>query len=163
MKKQLLAILLCFAAMPFLNTKTTAQTVLIHYWSFNSFDAAGTKYYFSASSYADIPADFTGITSPVATFYYQPTAGTSTSYGGYYDSYPTVSNLDYDTVNLRLGDTAGLCFRARNPNDSSQILLYMPTTGYKNLVLTYGCEKTISTATSGSPTSAWPGSSTRPV
>ncbi len=108
-----------------------AQGTLIHYWNFNSFTGPVTL-----PAIASLPADFSLISSPVATWVYQPLPGTSPA--TYCDAYPTVSGNN-DSVNIRMGAPEGNAFRARNPNDQMEILIYMPTTGYGNLQITYGC------------------------
>ena len=121
------------------NTHSNAQGTLIHYWNFNSFTGP-----VATPTPAVIPADFTLITATTAKWIYQPLPGTTPTTTC--DAYPTVSG-DNDTINVRMGAVSGNAFRARNPNDQMEILLFMPTTGYVNLKLTYACM--LSSYTSG--------------
>jgi hypothetical protein len=139
MKKQVLTIMLCLSAAMTFNTHSNAQGTLIHYWNFNSFTGP-----VATPAVATLAADFSLITSPAAAWVYQPLPATTPSTSC--DAYPTVSG-DNDTINLRMIAPSGNAFRARNPNDQMEILIYMPTTGYVNLKLTYACM--LSSYTSG--------------
>jgi len=139
MRKNLCAVLLCFSAILSFNVNSNAQGTLIHYWNFNSFTSVITL-----PATADLSADYTRISSPTAALLYVPQPGTSSAFSDYCDD---VAGDATDTVNDRLGAPEGNAFRARNPSDSMEILLYMPTTNYTNLQIKYGCE--LSSYTSG--------------
>lgn len=94
------------------NTDTT--TTLIHYWNFNR-------------------------TTDDTTIFKQPTytaGGASLIYAGAYMDTVYPGSL----VNARLNDTAGSCLRLRNPAGS--FTLTLPTTGYKNVKLTFAVMRT---------------------
>jgi len=139
MKKNVLTFLFCIVAIVTINSKSIAQGTLVHYWNFNNFTSTVTL-----PAIADLAADYTIITSPTAALIYKTQPGTSSSYSDYCDF---VAGDASDTINLRMSAPSGNAFRARNPNDSMEILLYIPSTNYKNLELKYACE--LSSYTSG--------------
>ena len=139
MKRNVLTILFCIVAMTTINSNSIAQGTLIHYWNFNNFTSTVTL-----PAIADLAADYTIISSPTAALIYQTQPGTSSSFSDYCDY---VAGDASDTINLRMSAPAGNAFRARNPSDSMEILLYIPSTNYKNLQLKYACE--LSSYTSG--------------
>jgi hypothetical protein len=135
MRKNLLAILFCVSALSF-SFKGNAQSILVHYWNFNAFTTTITL-----PATADLSADYTRISSPTAALLYIPQPGTSSGFSDYCDPVaPSAGTPDFDTVNDRMGAPSGNAFRARNPSDSMEILLYIPSTHYTNLELKYGCE-----------------------
>jgi hypothetical protein len=149
MKKNLLLVLFCLCSVLAFNVNSNAQGTLIYYWTFNNYVPMYTTPTPGVSIYADIPADYaaTGLDTNNAIFMDRTIPGTSSSFSSYCD----VTTDLTDTLNQRvIGGSLtvpGNCFRARNPDDSLELLLYMPTTGYKNLELKYGCE--LSSYTSG--------------
>ncbi len=112
-----------------------AQTTLIHYWNFNNY-ALGAQY---TDTIKGIAADFSILDTAKAKILYAEMPGTSAGYATHIDSIQPVAT-DYDTVNLRMGDTAGAALRVRNPSDSMQLYFYIPTTGYKNIVVNYASQ-----------------------
>ena len=111
-------------------------TKLIHYWNFNTL--ANT---YTASTIANsfknvgITADYSVLDTAKAKIYYRTFNGVSDAYLTFFD------NVGGDTMNARMNAPAGLGFRARNPSDSMQLLLYIPTQHYKNVKVSYACEK----------------------
>jgi hypothetical protein len=62
---------------------------------------------------------------------------------GWLDSYTPVA-ADMDILNWHAGDTTtvtGSTIRTRNPSDSMGLYFYIPTTNYKNALLTWTCER----------------------
>lgn len=115
-------------------TGSRAQSILMHYWHFNTL---------SGSSYTDtihgIPADYTTIDTAKVKILYAKMPGTSTAYISYIDNYAT-GTADHDTVNIRMGVVAGNALRTRNPSDSMQLLMYIPSTNYSHILLQYAGE-----------------------
>jgi hypothetical protein len=149
MKKIVQSILLCSIVLVLSITQGRSQSTLVHYWNFN---------HFASAEYTDtihaIPADYTTITSRQASILYTTVPNTSSSYSSYIDTLTAeTAELDYDTVNLRQGAIGGIMIRARNPSDSMQLLFYIPTTNYKNILLSYGTET--SSAKSGQSTQVY--------
>ena len=89
-----------------------------------------------------IPADYTLLDTATAKILYTELPGTSAAFASYIDS--TTATAD-DTVNLQLGQPSGYAVRARNRSDSMQLLFYIPTTGYKNILLTYASQSSSTT------------------
>jgi len=126
--RKIYLLLTCLVIMGAMN-KSTAQGTLIHYWNFNNFTASITL-----PAIANIGADYSVLDTNKARLLYMPVPGTSSAYSDYCDF------VTGDTTNARMGAVAGNGFRARNPNDSMEILLFIPSTGYKNLQLKYACQ-----------------------
>ena len=127
-------LLRCFAlliAVSFAATGLHAQNKLIHYWSFNKTPTTVA----GQSTYPSMKADFSLIDTNKALWSYNLFPGTSTGYKGFYD--PVSPGSD---TNDRQGFTAGNAFRFRNPADSAEVRIYIPTTGYSNIVLKYALE-----------------------
>ena len=135
MRKILFSILMCFSAVFVTSTNSNAQSKLIHYWHFNNY---------TLSQYTDtiqgIAADYSSLDTAKAKILYKKNTGTSMYYKTYIDSYTVIAATDFDTVNLRMGATAGSAMRTRNPSDSMKLYFYIPTTHYKNIKLTYASQ-----------------------
>lgn len=129
MKKNLL--FLSFCALLMIAGKASGTPILIHYWHFNTIDTGGVHV-------NDLAADFSTIGGAVIVNDSVPGAGADT---GYVDSYEPGDTL----LNVRMsadpvgGQHHGM--RLRNPNDSMQCFWYIPSTGYKNLVLKFATQK----------------------
>jgi hypothetical protein len=137
MKKQLLAILLCIAAMLTLNTKSIAQSTLIHYWHFNN----GSGSMSTTTGFVGVHADYSDLDTSKAKILYQEMPGVSSAYYTYMDYVGVVTvGPDFDTINARMGQPSGQALRARNPCDSMYVLFYLPTTHFRNIKLTYAAE-----------------------
>ncbi len=131
MRKNLLTILFCIGASFVASYQSNAQGTLLYYWNFNNFTST-----YTLPVVASLSADYAapGKDTAKARWIYKPKPGTSSSYSSYCD------NVTGDTVNARMGAPAGNGFRARNPSDSMDILVYMPTTHFTNLTIKYACE-----------------------
>lgn len=97
---------------------------LLHYWNFNNSD---TTKALSLINGAAFNFDFA-------------TSGTTS---GYFDFTTSTASQ-----NMRNGDVAGNCLRVRNPVNA--FIIKTPTTGYKNIVLSYAAERTSSGAQNSS-------------
>jgi len=131
-------------------TNSNAQGTLLYYWNFNSWTPTYTSPTPVSGTagglgiYASIAADYAapGHDTAKARFVNRTIPGTSASYTTYCDA-----ASPGDTLNARMGDPAGTGVKARNPNDSMELLIYAPTTNYTNLQIKYACES--SSYTSG--------------
>jgi len=84
-----------------------------------------------------IPAD---VTKSTASLIYQVIPGTASPYSTYCDSVPLATGTG-SPVNMRNSDPAGLALRLRNPSDQMQLVLSIPTTGYKNIIISYDIQR----------------------
>jgi len=126
-------------------TPPPPATSLIHYWHFNNLLGAWHN--------PNIPvfkADWSAIDTNKTGIAYKTVTGTSSAYAGYVDDLAT-GTADSDVYNLRtiagVPTPAGNAYRFRNPTDSAYLVLYIPSTNYKNLVFSYAVEA--SSVTSG--------------
>lgn len=102
-----------------------AQT-LLHSWNFNTLPSGPIA--------TAIPADFS-----------LPAGTTSITYPGTGTGY--VDRVDGDVLNAETGVIAGYGLRPRNPANTRELLIAFPTTGYKDVVLTFATTRTGSGAT----------------
>ncbi len=111
---------------------------LVHYWHFNNFNGA-----FHNPGIPSLKADWSAIDTNKTALAYKLVAGTSSAYAGYVD-YVATGAADSDIYNLRTINgvltPAGNAYRFRNPTDSAYLLLYIPSTNYKNLTFSYTVE-----------------------
>ncbi len=109
---------------------------LIHYWNFNNINT-GTAGATVANSFKDwaVEADYSSLDTAKAKIYYRTYPGTSDAYMTYWDA------VTGDTTNQRMNAIAGNGMRTRNPSDSMQVLFYIPTSHYKNIKISYACQK----------------------
>lgn len=107
------------------NTYIDPNSVLIHYWNFNSLTGTQTS----------INPDFTLLPSGYASISYLGTGA------GYMDSFTP----GYD-LNSQNSDLAGTGIRARNPSDTRSLLMSLPTTGYGSIVVQFATATTSSGA-----------------
>jgi len=135
MKKNLQKILFCFCILITALPESKAQQKLIHYWHFNNFNS-GVTVPVNPSTLTVANADYSSLDTTKARIYYRAIPGTSSSYLTYWDGATTG-----DTVNIRLGQTAGKYLRTRNPSDSMQLLFYIPSIHYKNITIKYEVQK----------------------
>jgi len=133
MRKNLLAIVAVFAFTALFTNTTKAQGTLIHYWHFNNF----TSVIHEVDSPIILDADFSIHDTSKARLWYRPIPTATMGYPSYADFYTALST-DNDTMNLRMGQPSGNAFRARNPYDSMELLLYIPSVHYHHLVFKYG-------------------------
>ncbi|MFN3529284.1 MAG: Ig-like domain-containing protein [Bacteroidia bacterium] len=107
-----------------LHQQSTAQQ-LIHYWHFNT--VSGTV----DSVAADV---FAGAQAPL--IIYRPAFSSVQPINrGYMD------NVAGDTTNARLAEPAGQGIRPRNPSDSMELFIQLPSTGFQNLQISYALQR----------------------
>ena len=92
---------------------------LLHYWHFNELTDE-TVYIVSA--------DHTFLGNALITY-----LGTGEGY---------MDTTEGSEINTRLSQEAGNCLRVRNPSDTRELLLRLPTTGYKDIRLSYAVRRT---------------------
>jgi hypothetical protein len=135
---------ICFvltAALAFSVPKANAQ-VLIQYWDFNAtipVGGAGGDSLGNATNPLTANQVIGGLTAGHI-IYSRPTAMYNpTLVDGILDNGTQGSNIyDHSNSNDTGGTAAGNLFvRTRNPSDSCEMLLYIPTTGYKNISLDF--------------------------
>ena len=93
---------------------------LLHYWHFNTLPE-GTL--------SSVSADFSFSSGARITY---PGSG-----AGYMDRVN-----DGTSLNARMLELPGYALRVRNPSDTRQLLLELPTTGYENILLSYSVNRT---------------------
>jgi hypothetical protein len=116
-----------------ISTQLSAQS-LLHYWHFNTLNT-GLTTPVNPATILPIKADFTTKDTSVVKLYYRAISGTSSSYTTYWDQ------TTGDLANARLGEIAGNCVRPRNPTDSMQLIMYIPSTGFQNITVKYGVQR----------------------
>jgi hypothetical protein len=113
----------------------TSGSELIHYWHFNNtipLDGSGGLYYGTNPILSDYSANRQG------SIVYEPLHGVLSDTGH-------IDNLPGDILNEREG-FGGCCgvinnaVRMRNPSDSMQLLFYIPTRNFRNIVMKYETE-----------------------
>lgn len=97
------------------------EPVLLHYWHFNNLPSG---------ILTEVPADHTVLTAATITY---PGAGV-----GYMDRV----NDEGTVLNARMDEPAGRALRVRNPSDTRELHLTLPTTGYQDIVLRYAATRT---------------------
>ncbi len=132
MKKTLLAI----AALGF-TVQAGAAPKVIHFWHFNNLTGA-----YRNPGIPDLKASFSAIDTNKAVIAYKLVTGASAAYAGYIDN---VAGTD---TNTRLGITATTnnALRFRNPSDSAYMQIYIPTKGYRNIVMSYVLQSSSTTS-----------------
>ncbi len=105
------------------------NSVLIHYWNFNTLSGTLTT----------ISPDLTKIPNSNAAITYDGTGA------GYMDAF----SPGYD-LNTQNNEIAGGGIKARNPSDTRNLLFSLPTTGYKTIVVQFATAKSSSGATTQS-------------
>ena len=116
-----------------ISTQLSAQS-LLHYWHFNTLNT-GLTTPVNPATIPPIKADFTTKDTSVVKLYFRAIPGTSSSYTTYWDQ------TTGDLANARLGEVAGNCLRPRNPTDSMQLFMYIPSTGFQNITVKYGVQR----------------------
>jgi hypothetical protein len=130
-----LSILLILSA---ITMSVNAQKKLLYYWNFNF--VTGLKSAKNPANFGPFYSNYSYLgDTTTGKIYYTTIPGTSAAYSTYFDV------TTGDTVNARLGDSAGNCLRLRNPADSMQLLFYMPSIHYQNLVFKYEVQKSSAT------------------
>ncbi|HYM19875.1 MAG TPA: T9SS type A sorting domain-containing protein [Candidatus Kapabacteria bacterium] len=102
---------------------------VIHYWDFNNL----TKVYHNPGI-PSIAPDFSIFDNTTAAIVYKLESNVSSTYAGYLDNVPG------DTINAQFGAAPVWGLRVRNPTDSMELRLLIPTTGYKNISLSYALQ-----------------------
>ncbi len=128
MKKSLRVVFILILVL-FCPILSQAQSTLIHYWHFNTLNKA-----YNNPNIPPLTADFSILDTSKVKLVYKLTPGTSSNYAGFID------NVAGDTINSRNGTPAGQGLRFRNPSDSAELRMYIPSTGYKNIVLKWEVE-----------------------
>ena len=134
MKKLLRLTMMCLLLNSFA-IKSNAQQKLIHYWHFNNL-VNFTTVQVSPSIFPVIKANYSSLDTNKAILAYKPLAGTVGNLLTFWDAVSPG-----DTVNARMGQAAGVGFRPRNPSDSMQLMLYIPTSSYKNITIKFETQK----------------------
>jgi len=124
--------------------KVSAQQKVIYYWDFDNFtglSAAG-----SPSLILPLHSNWSTLDSTKGFLSYVPALKVSSKYATYWDVVPGEAS---DTFNVKKGGKKGLAtgnneLRFRNPSDSMEALITVPTTHYKNITIKYGLERTTS-------------------
>ena len=98
------------------NIAIDPTSVLIHYWNFNAITGTQTT----------VSPDLTLI----------PLGNASITYTGSGAGYIDAFSPGYD-INTQNSEVAGSGLRARNPSDTRSLLLSLPTTGYKTIVVQF--------------------------
>jgi len=134
MKRNVLSIsvILVFATMHL------SALTLVHYWNFNTLSLKlKAAQDVTSNPIVSIPAD---VTKSTASLVYQIIPGTASPYSTYCDSVPLATGTG-TPVNMRNNDPAGLALRLRNPSDQMQLVLSIPSTGYRNIVISYDIQR----------------------
>ncbi len=112
----------------------TSANRLVHYWDFSNLPTSG----YHNPGIPNVKADFSATPTPgLIEYVLEP--GTSSTYAGYLDPVPG------DTVNNRLNSPPIDGLRVRNPTDSMELRLALPTTGYKGISISYALQASSST------------------
>ncbi len=93
---------------------------LVHYWHFNNLPSG---------TISSVPADYSVLGDAVITY---PGSGS-----GYMDRIS-----DGTALNAALGAAPGYALRVRNPSDTREMFLTIPTTGYEDICLSYAVKRT---------------------
>lgn len=97
------------------------EPVLLHYWHFNALPSGALS---------QVPADLSLLAGAAITY---PGTGAGTM--------DRVSD-EGTALNARLEQPAGHALRVRNPSDTRELILALPTAGYQNVVLRYAFVRT---------------------
>jgi uncharacterized protein YjdB len=106
----------------FLLSNVNSQDI-IHYWHFNNISGAYDS--LAANTYN----------------------GTNAPYVIYRESHPNVLNKGYmdnvtgSAVNARNGEAPGQGIRPRNPSDSMELYIQLPSSGFENIILSYAVQR----------------------
>ncbi len=122
---------------------TNIPKKLMYYYDFNTL--AGLSGPTSPANFLVDSAEYSafGSHAPKSYMWYKTLNGVTNSYETYWDvdSKSGLADNLTDTFNVRMINgspvPAGNVLRLRNPSDSMQLLMNMPTTGYQNLIFTY--------------------------
>jgi hypothetical protein len=142
-------LLAAFLSITLLSISTRSESqILINYWNFNNFTAVDTF----GSTINPIPlidADYSAINTKNAYIRYAFDSGTSVKS----EDSCWIDGTTGSTLNAQQSAPAGNCLRVRNPSDFTQLLFYIPTTGYRNISVSYALQS--SSAKSGQAVEAF--------
>ncbi len=150
MNKNLLSRLLCVIAAMILSSHVQGQTTLIHYWHFNNFNWSDTlpnavvAPTITNPGIYGIEADYSTLDTSKAKILYMLQPGVSSSWPDttfYHVGFTYIDNYGGSAVNARMAADSGFGLRTRNPSDSMELRFYIPTTHYKNIVVSFSCER----------------------
>lgn len=96
----------------------------VHYWHFNTADD---------DSLYSVNADFTLSTSSPSITYREAFAGLSVL--------SRMDDVSGSSINARFGEPSGRGIRPRNPSDSMELFIELPSQGYEDLKLSYATER----------------------
>jgi len=134
MKKILLSLTVVLV---FTSTQLSALS-LVHYWNFNG---TNVPYLTEAKSIDVVTTPLTPIqsdssmTTTRATLIYQAKTGTASPFMSYWDT------TTGSTGNARNGDAAGNCLRPRDAWSSMELVLNIPSKGFRNLKIMYDVQR----------------------
>lgn len=111
-----------------LGAQNSQAQQILHYWHFNNLPT-GTL--------GDVAPDSSLIAGAYLRYSKLPSASAAYT-GGIMDR----TNGEGTTENNRYGTIAGNTIRPRNPSDSMQFLLFIPSTGFQSVVLSYASART---------------------
>lgn len=109
------------------NKITDPNSQLVYYWNFNTLTAGSTV--------DNLIAD-----------YNIPTINATLTYSGVGDGYMDSFTPGYN-LNIRNNETEVSGLRVRNPSDTRSLILTMPTSGFKQIVVKFATAKTSTGAT----------------
>jgi hypothetical protein len=135
------------AALAFAAPKANAQSTLIHFWDFNTTvagDSLGNATNPLLPSYTAIPSSNPKIvyTRPYSLNMYFDSIVDNGSGGAFYYDYSSNTNY-FSSSDSANGNNY---IRIRNPSAGAYFMLYIPTTGYKNITLDYALSASSSKA-----------------
>ena len=143
MKKNLLFLAI---ALLIISTQLSAQSVLIQYWNFNSFTLTGNAAAdVVANPISPLTTDLSVAQANSGSLSYTVFGVNSPStYMTFWDcNTPLSTDLTFP-VNQRNGAVYGNGLRLRNPSDAMQLVMNIPSTGFKNLVISYDVQRSSS-------------------
>lgn len=112
---------------PFIIYPIPSGNLMVHYWAFNTLNGA-----FYTPSVPNMPADFSVNPSYPGSIQYVNFAKKP--------KYSYIDNVAGDVFNARAGAWAGNALRVRNPTDSMELHLAIPTKGYKGISISYALQ-----------------------
>jgi len=124
------------------STPPPAGQKVMYYWDFDNF--VGLSVAGSPSLILPIHSNWSTLDSTKGLLSYVPAYTVSSKYATYWD---VVAGEASDTFNVKKGGKSGLAtgnneLRFRNPSDSMEALITVPTTHYKNITIKYDLERT---------------------
>ncbi|MEI7501977.1 MAG: T9SS type A sorting domain-containing protein [Paludibacter sp.] len=134
MKKNLLSI----AVFLLLASSQLSALSLVHYWNFNG---TNVPFLTEAKSLDVVLTPLTPIqtdlslTATPATLTYQAKTGVASPFMSYWDTSTGCTN------NARNGEVAGNCLRPRDAWSNMQLVMNIPSTGFKNLKIMYDVQR----------------------